>query len=153
MLGGEDRVQLIDDQRERETPPSVPFPYYVVYCGYIYVVYEASLPVYEQKEWERGKRREHFIILRIITHSLVFLSALFILYSTLPKALNISWKISCGCGCGCGSVPVKRKGKEKKRKERKKMSLPLPLISLSFMFKMNNFARFVEILNRFLPLL
>jgi hypothetical protein len=33
------------------------------------------------------------------------------------------------------------------------MSLPLPLISLSFMFKMNNFARFVEILNRFLPLL
>jgi len=115
------------------------------------VVYEASLPVYEQKEWERGKRREHFIILRIITHSLVFLSALFILYSTLPKAFNISWKISCGCGCG--SVPVKRKGKEKKRKERKKMCLPLPLISLSFMFKMNNFARFVEILNRFLPLL
>ncbi|KAJ6885143.1 hypothetical protein NC652_031983 [Populus alba x Populus x berolinensis] len=78
----------------------------------MYVVYEASLPVYEQKEWERGKRREHFIILRIITHSLVFLSALFILYSTLPKALNSSWKISCGCG----SVPVKRKGKEKKRK-------------------------------------
>jgi hypothetical protein len=81
------------------------------------VVYEASLPVYEQKEWERGKRREHFIILRIITNSLVFLSALFILYSTLPKAFNISWKISCGCGCG--SVPVKRKGKEKKRRERK----------------------------------
>lgn len=86
-------------ERERESPPSVPFPYYVVYCGYIYiyvvykaslpvyeqkVVYEASLPVYEQKEWERGKRREHFIILRIITHSLVFLSALFILYS-YPK--------------------------------------------------------------------
>jgi hypothetical protein len=111
-------------ERERETPPSVPFPYYVVYCGYIYVVYEASLPVYEQKEWERGKRREHFIILRIITNSLVFLSALFILYSTLPKAFNISWKISCGCGCGCGSVPVKRKGKEKKRRERKGKRCP-----------------------------
>jgi hypothetical protein len=111
-------------ERERETPPSVPFPYYVVYCGYIYVVYEASLPVYEQKEWERGKRREHFIILRIITNSLVFLSALFILYSTLPKAFNISWKISCGCGCG--SVPVKRKGKEKKRKEEKGKEKDVP---------------------------
>jgi hypothetical protein len=111
-------------ERERETPPSVPFPYYVVYCGYIYVVYEASLPVYEQKEWERGKRREHFIILRIITNSLVFLSALFILYSTLPKAFNISWKISCGCGCG--SVPVKRKGSEKKRKEEKGKEKDVP---------------------------
>lgn len=113
------------------------------------MVYEASLPVYEQKEWERGKRREHFIILRIITHSLVFLSALFILYSTqsLQHLLeNLLWLWLCAC-------EKKRKRKEEKGKERKKMSLPLPLISLSFVFKMNNFARFVEILNRFLPLL
>jgi hypothetical protein len=54
----------------------------------------------------------------------VFLSALFILYSTLPKAFNISWKISCGCGCG--SVPVKRKGSEKKRKEEKGKEKDVP---------------------------
>jgi len=140
--------------RERERNPTIcSFP---LLCGILWIyicgIWGVTSCLWAERVGEREEKRALYYPPNNYKFPCVPFSFIYtLLYSTqsLQHLLeNLLWLWLWLCAC-----EKKRKRKEKKRKERKKMSLPLPLISLSFMFKMNNFARFVEILNRFLPLL